>query len=48
LIIFFDDKDRVSVAFREAIALLEAEGRTREAERLRKECAERYGDATQE
>ena len=48
LIIFFDDKDRVTVAFREAIALLEAEGRTREAERLRKECAERYGDATQE
>lgn len=47
LIIFFDDKTRVSVAFREAIELLEAEGRTREAERLRQELNERYGSTEQ-
>jgi hypothetical protein len=47
LIIFFDDKARVSVAFREAIELLEAEGRTREAERLRQELNERYGSTEQ-
>ncbi len=44
LIIFFDDKALVSEAFREAIALLEAEGRTREAEGLRQELNERYGN----
>jgi hypothetical protein len=42
LIIFFDDKERVTPAFREAIALLTAEGRTREADRLRQELKERY------
>lgn len=44
LIIFFDDKVRVSEAFRDAIQLLEAEGRTQEASRLRQEFAERYGN----
>lgn len=44
LIIFFDDKERVSLAFRDAIAILEAEGRTKEAERLRQELTERYGE----
>jgi tetratricopeptide (TPR) repeat protein len=42
LIIFFEDKDRTPQAFKEAIALLEAEGKTREADRLRQELAERY------
>ena len=45
LIIFFDDKERVTKAFQEAIALLDAEGRTREADRLRQELNERYGAA---
>jgi TolA-binding protein len=42
LIIFFEDKERTPQAFKEAIALLEAEGKTNEANRLRQEMAERY------
>lgn len=45
LIIFYDDPALVPEAFRGAIALLEAEGRTREAETLREECRQRYGEA---
>jgi hypothetical protein len=44
LIIFFDDKERVSEAFRDAIEILDAEGRSQEANRLRQEFAERYGN----
>lgn len=44
LIIFYDDPAIVPEAFRGAIALLEAEGRTREAETLRAECRQRYGE----
>lgn len=43
LIIFFDDKARVTTAFQEAISLLELEGRKREADALRQELNDRYG-----
>lgn len=42
LIIFYDDPVYVPEAFRRAIALLEAQGRTEEATRLREELAQRY------
>ena len=45
LIIFYDDPALVPEAFRGAIGLLEAAGRTREAETLRAECRQRYGEA---
>lgn len=47
LIIFYDDPALVPEAFRGAIALLEREGRTREAETLRAECRQRYGTSPQ-
>lgn len=43
LIIFFDDPEIVPEAFREAVIILEGQGRADEAGTLREECKTRYG-----
>lgn len=48
LITCFDDREVVPPAFRAAIAELEAQGRTEEAQTLRAEFAQRYPDAAKE
>ena len=48
LITCFDDQAVVPPAFRAAIAELEAQGRTEEAQTLRAEFAQRYPDAAKE